>query len=134
MVLTNNDNLFTTILDNKKSGEGLAIIKDDVTVVIPVKNEELTINLDINVTTYTFNISFDCRLSDIYSGLYILKTQDARELDLSLKGFITEVEIAAQMVIQHNVIEVTIGCISAILKRLVHRITQRVSARANGAR
>jgi hypothetical protein len=41
--------------------------------------------------------------------MYLLNTQVARELELSSKGFITEVEIASQTAARHNIADVPIG-------------------------
>jgi dolichol-phosphate hexosyltransferase len=79
--------------------------------VIGVRNREnisFVHRFGNGVITYFFNTMFSSKLSDICSGMYVLKTQAARELDLSSAGFITEVEIAAQMVTQFNVTEVPI--------------------------
>ncbi len=59
--------------------------------------------------TRTFNLLFGAGLSDVCSGMYLLNTEVAKHLELSSKGFITEVEIAAQTAANHNVTEVPIG-------------------------
>ena len=61
------------------------------------------------IITRVFNLLFGAGLSDICSGMYLLKTDVARELDLGSKGFLTEVEVAAQTVTEHSVTEVPIG-------------------------
>ena len=61
------------------------------------------------VITKTFNLLFDSSLSDVCSGLYLLNTKFAKTLELSSKGFITEVEIAAQTAAKSSVTEVPIG-------------------------
>jgi len=61
------------------------------------------------IITRVFNMLFGAGLSDICSGMYLLKTDVARELDLGSKGFLTEVEVAAQTVTEHSVTEVPIG-------------------------
>ena len=61
------------------------------------------------VITSTFNLLFGAKVSDVCSGLYLLKTEVAQELELSSTGFLTEVEIAAQMAAYHNITEVPIG-------------------------
>ena len=61
------------------------------------------------VITRAFNLLFGAGISDVCSGMYLINTQVALELDLSSKGFITEVEIAAQMVSTYNVTEVPVG-------------------------
>ena len=61
------------------------------------------------VITRTFNLLFGAGLSDVCSGMYLLNTEVAKHLELSSKGFITEVEIAAQTAANYNVTEVPIG-------------------------
>jgi dolichol-phosphate mannosyltransferase len=61
------------------------------------------------VITRTFNLLFGAGLSDVCSGMYLLNTEVAKHLELSSKGFITEVEIAAQTAANHDVTEVPIG-------------------------
>jgi dolichol-phosphate mannosyltransferase len=52
---------------------------------------------------------FDSAVSDVCSGMYLLKTQSARELDLHTGGFSTEVEVIAQMALHGNVTDVPIA-------------------------
>ncbi len=61
------------------------------------------------VITNAFNLLMGTHLSDICSGMYLLKTDVARNLELGSKNFATEVEIAAQTVTEGVVIEVPIG-------------------------
>lgn len=61
------------------------------------------------IITSTFNLLFGAHISDVCSGMYLLNTQVARELELSSKGFITEVEIASQAAARHNITDVPIG-------------------------
>ncbi len=61
------------------------------------------------VITKAFNLLMGTHLSDICSGMYLLKTDVARNLELGSKNFATEVEIAAQTVTDGVVIEVPIG-------------------------
>jgi hypothetical protein len=61
------------------------------------------------VITNVFDLLFGTGLSDVCSGMYLLKTDVARELELSSGGFITEVEIASQAVITSDVTDVPIG-------------------------
>lgn len=61
------------------------------------------------IITSTFNLLFGAGISDVCSGMYLLNTQVARELELSSKGFITEVEIASQTAARHNIADVPIG-------------------------
>ena len=61
------------------------------------------------VITRVFNLLFGVGLSDVCSGMYLLKTDVARELELRSGGFRAEVEIAAQMASGHSMTEVPIG-------------------------
>jgi dolichol-phosphate mannosyltransferase len=61
------------------------------------------------IITQSFNLLFGAQLSDVCSGMYILNTQVAKELELSSKGFITEVEIASQTAARYTITEVPIG-------------------------
>lgn len=47
------------------------------------------------VITTTFNILFGCRLHDVLSGMYAIKTSVAKNLDFEFKDFSIESEIAA---------------------------------------
>lgn len=67
--------------------------------------------------TRTFNILFGIGLSDICSGMYMLKTEVAKRLVLDSKRFCVEVEITAQTVIEHDVTEVPIYYKSRIGER-----------------
>ena len=61
------------------------------------------------IITSTFNLLFGAHIADVCSGMYLLNTQVARELELSSKGFITEVEIASQAASHYNIADVPIG-------------------------
>lgn len=56
--------------------------------------------------TRLFNLMMNTNLSDVCSGLYLLRTDKARELDLSTSGFDVEVEIAAQVATSGRIAEV----------------------------
>jgi len=61
------------------------------------------------VITRTFNLLMSADLSDACSGMYLLKTDVARELELRSKGFRTEVEVVAQTAMDGGVTEVPIS-------------------------
>jgi dolichol-phosphate mannosyltransferase len=61
------------------------------------------------IITKSFNLLMGTHLSDICSGMYLLKTDVAKNLELGSKNFSTEVEIAAQTAAEHQVTEVPIG-------------------------
>jgi glycosyltransferase involved in cell wall biosynthesis len=56
-----------------------------------------------------FNLTFDTKLTDVCSGLYILKTDFARKLVLNSTGFDVEVEIAANAATKGEIAETPIG-------------------------
>jgi dolichol-phosphate hexosyltransferase len=58
--------------------------------------------------TKTFNFFFGTRISDVLSGMYLIKTDTARRLQLESTDFTVEVEIAAQAALFGNVTEVPI--------------------------
>ncbi|MEM4854770.1 MAG: glycosyltransferase family 2 protein, partial [Sulfolobales archaeon] len=49
------------------------------------------------VITWLFNLLFGTRLRDVCSGMYLLRTDVAREVSFESKGFSVEVEIAAHI-------------------------------------
>jgi len=55
-----------------------------------------------------FNMMFDASLSDVCSGMYLLKTEPAKELDLHSGGFNADVEIIAQTAVRGEITEVPI--------------------------
>jgi len=67
--------------------------------------------------TCTFNLLLGAGLSDVCSGMYLLKTDVARKLELQSKGFRTEVEVVAQTVMHGNVTEVPVGYRPRVGKR-----------------
>ena len=67
--------------------------------------------------THTFNLLLGAGLSDVCSGMYLLRTDVARELELQSKGFRTEVEVVAQTVLEGSVTEVPVGYRPRVGKR-----------------
>ncbi len=61
------------------------------------------------IITKSFNLLMGTHLSDICSGMYLLRTDVARNLELGSKSFSTEVEVAAQTTSEYMVTEVPIG-------------------------
>jgi len=59
--------------------------------------------------TKTFNVLMGTKLSDVCSGMYLLRTEAARQLELNTKGFDVEVEIATQTAMNDRVTEVPIA-------------------------
>ncbi len=73
------------------------------------KNISLLHRLGNWMITKAFNLLMGTHLSDICSGMYLLKTEVAKSIELGSKGFATEVEIAAQTAAEYEVTEVPIG-------------------------
>jgi len=65
--------------------------------------------------TKAFNLLMDTHLSDVCSGMWLFKTEVARQLELGSSGFALEVEVAAQA--KDNVTEVPISYKSRIGER-----------------
>ncbi|MFN4336070.1 MAG: glycosyltransferase family 2 protein [Candidatus Nitrosocaldus sp.] len=61
------------------------------------------------VITKVFNLLMNTNLSDVCSGMYLLKTETMREIDLNTSGFDVEAEIAAQIASIGNITEVPIN-------------------------
>ncbi len=80
------------------------------------KNISLFHRLGNWIITKSFNLLMNSHLSDICSGMYLLRTDVARNLELCSRNFATEVEIAAQTVADYEVTEVPIGYRSRIGK------------------
>jgi len=59
--------------------------------------------------TKIFNVLMGTKLSDVCSGMYLINTDVARQLELNTKGFDVEVEIAAQTATSGRVTEVPIA-------------------------
>ena len=55
-----------------------------------------------------FNVMFGTQISDVCSGMYLLKSETARRLTFHTKGFSVEAEILAQTATHGNVTEVPI--------------------------
>ena len=64
-----------------------------------------------------FNLMFDTKLSDVCSGMYLLRTEPAKELDLHSGGFNAEVEIIAQTAVRGEITEVPIEYRARVGKR-----------------
>ena len=61
------------------------------------------------VLNWFFRLLFAVRLSDVCSGMYLLRTKAAREIDLMTGGFDVEVEIASQFARLGRVAEVPVN-------------------------
>ncbi|MCW3994540.1 MAG: glycosyltransferase family 2 protein [Candidatus Bathyarchaeota archaeon] len=73
------------------------------------KNISLIHRLGNWIITKSFNLLMSTHLSDLCSGMYLLRTDVARNLELGSRNFATEVEIAAQTSVDYEVTEVPIG-------------------------
>ncbi|MEM3083832.1 MAG: glycosyltransferase family 2 protein [Nitrososphaerales archaeon] len=60
------------------------------------------------VITKIFNLLMNTNLSDVCSGMYLLRTSSARELNLETDGFDVEAEIAAQIASSGGITEVPV--------------------------
>jgi glycosyltransferase involved in cell wall biosynthesis len=58
---------------------------------------------------WLFKILFAVRLSDVCSGMYLLRTNAARSMEFTTAGFDVEVEIAAQVATHGNITEVPVN-------------------------
>ncbi len=61
-----------------------------------------------SIISKCFNIMFDTSLSDVCSGMYLLRTEAAKELDLHSGGFNADVEIIAHTAVRGDITEVPI--------------------------
>jgi dolichol-phosphate mannosyltransferase len=73
------------------------------------KNISVIHKLGNKVITKTFNALMGTNLSDVCSGMYALKTEIAKDLDLSSTGFDVEAEIAAQIAFSGRITEIPIN-------------------------
>lgn len=62
-----------------------------------------------SIITGVFNFLFGVRVSDVCSGMYMLKTSSAKQLELVTEGFDIEVEVLAQVAARGMVGEVAIN-------------------------
>ena len=67
--------------------------------------------------SFAFNLFMGQRLSDPCSGMYLLMTDKARNLELTSEGFDIEVEMAAQISSSSRIVEVPITYRKRIVKR-----------------
>jgi hypothetical protein len=58
------------------------------------------------IITWVFNTLMGTKLSDVLTGMYMLKTEDASNLHFHTSGFNVEVEIASQLAQDGSVTEV----------------------------
>lgn len=73
------------------------------------KNTSLLHKLGNKIITKTFNALMGTNLSDLCSGMYALRTESAKDIDLSSTGFDVEAEIAAQIASSGRITEVPIN-------------------------
>jgi len=69
------------------------------------------------VIRQAFKYLFGSGLNDVCSGMYLLKTETAKQMNLSSKGFAVEVDVASQMLMRGSVGEVPISYRKRIGKR-----------------
>ena len=73
------------------------------------KNMSFLHKLGNKIITKTFNALMGTNLSDLCSGMYILRTESTKDIDLSSTGFDVEAEIAAQIASFGRITEVPIN-------------------------
>jgi len=61
------------------------------------------------ILNWLFRLMFAVRLSDVCSGMYLLKTKAVKGIDLMTGGFDVEVEIASQFALRGSVTEVPVN-------------------------
>lgn len=78
---------------------------------VPTERKSMTglHKLGNGLITRLFNLLMNTGLSDVCSGLYLLRTDMVRDIDLSTGGFDAEVEIAAQVATSGKITEVPIN-------------------------
>jgi glycosyltransferase involved in cell wall biosynthesis len=73
------------------------------------KNMSVIHKLGNKIITKTFNALMGTSLSDVCSGMYVLRTEIAKDMDLSSTGFDVEAEIAARVASSGRITEVPIN-------------------------
>ena len=81
---------------------------DQIVGVRDRKNISRLHRLGNEIISKAFNLMFDTSLSDVCSGMYLLRTEPAKELDLHSGGFNADVEIIAQTAVRGDITEVPI--------------------------
>jgi dolichol-phosphate mannosyltransferase len=78
---------------------------------IPADKKSMTSlhKLGNRMITRAFNLLLSTNITDVCTGMYILRTEVARDLSLSTSGFDVEVEIAAQVASAGRITEVPIN-------------------------
>ncbi len=82
---------------------------DEIVGVRRSKNISRLHLLGNRLITFSFNTLLGTAISDVCSGMYLLRSKTARRLVLQSTGFSVEVEILAQMALHGNVTEVPIN-------------------------
>jgi glycosyltransferase involved in cell wall biosynthesis len=78
---------------------------------IPTDKESMTSlhKFGNKVITRVFNLLLSTNITDVCSGMYLLRTETVRDIHLSTTGFDVEVEIAAQIASSGRITEVPIN-------------------------
>ncbi len=78
---------------------------------IPVDKDSMTglHKIGNRVITKIFNFLMNTNISDVCSGMYMLKTNTVKDIDFNTTGFDVEAEIAAQIATIGNITEVPIN-------------------------
>ncbi len=88
------------------------------------KNIPLLNRLGNNLISWVFKLLFAVNLSDICSGMYLLRTSAARTLEFTTGGFDIEVEIAAQFANRGRAADVPINYRSRIGRQKLSSVRQ----------
>jgi dolichol-phosphate mannosyltransferase len=81
---------------------------DEIVGIRRTENISLPHRLGNRLITFSFNTLLGASISDVCSGMYLLKSKLARRLVLQSTGFSIEVEVLAQMALHGKVTEVPI--------------------------
>lgn len=73
------------------------------------KNIPTLHRLGNRIINFVFNLLMGSNFSDVCSGMYLLRTETAKNLDIKSRGFDVEVEIAAQLYSAGRVSEIPIN-------------------------
>lgn len=78
---------------------------------VPTEKESMTTihKFGNKLITKVFNLLLSTNISDVCSGMYILRTEIARDIHLATSGFDVEVEVAAQIASSGRITEVPIN-------------------------
>ena len=82
---------------------------DEIIGVRTTQNISWLHRLGNKIINYVFNLLFGAGLSDVCSGMYLVKTEALKKAELGSRGFNVEVEVAAYMCSHGRVTEVPVN-------------------------